>query len=99
MPATAKATISLPNGWATRPYQKDLWEYKASGGKRTFRGIMSALPLKADISQGHHLCPLMTLNGHKVDCVFQQEKAENQERKLATIFDSDQGAPPIIHSI
>ncbi len=29
MPATAKATISLPNDWATRPYQRDLWEYMA----------------------------------------------------------------------
>ncbi len=64
MPATAKATIFLPNGWATRPYQKDLWEYMASGGKRTFRGIMSALPLKADITEGCYERLLMTQSGH-----------------------------------
>lgn len=27
-------TISLPNGWAPRPYQRPLWDYLETGGKR-----------------------------------------------------------------
>lgn len=33
-PARAKRTIEIPNGWTTRPYQRDLWEYMAGGGLR-----------------------------------------------------------------
>ena len=33
-PARPKKTISIPNGWSTRPYQRDLWEYMAGGGLR-----------------------------------------------------------------
>lgn len=29
-----KKTIEIPNGWTTRPYQRDLWEYMAGGGLR-----------------------------------------------------------------
>ncbi len=32
--ATPKKAIQIPNGWATRPYQKDLWEHMAGGGLR-----------------------------------------------------------------
>ncbi len=28
-PARPKRTIEIPNGWVTRPYQRDLWEYMA----------------------------------------------------------------------
>ena len=33
-PATPRKTIQIPNGWVTRPYQRDLWEYMAGGGLR-----------------------------------------------------------------
>ncbi len=59
-----KKAIEIPNGWATRPYQRELWEYMAGGGKRTFCCIMSALPPKADITEGYEKCPLMTQSGH-----------------------------------
>lgn len=31
----AEKVISLPNNWRPRPYQRDVWNYLAKGGKRT----------------------------------------------------------------
>ncbi len=59
-----KKAIEIPNGWATRPYQRELWEYMAGGGKRTFCCIMSALPPKADIRTAVEKGLLMTQSGH-----------------------------------
>ncbi len=31
-PAGPRRLVKIPNGWTTRPYQRDLWEYMAGGG-------------------------------------------------------------------
>lgn len=66
--------ISLPNKWAPRPYQKELWNYLASGGKTAVIAAHRRFG-KDDVSLNHTACAMMERKGSYVHLLPNQEQA------------------------
>lgn len=68
-----EATVTLPNNWRARPYQKRLWRFLESGGKRAI-AIWHRRAGKDDVALHHTACAALQRRGNYWHCLPEYEQ-------------------------